>query len=58
MSQDPKEVLPESIYEQCKNTEFWRNLNEEIDENSDADSVEPTINNTEIDDSNTKLIGG
>lgn len=58
VSQDPKEVLPESIYEQCKNTEFWRNLNEEIDENSDADSVEPTINNTEIDDSNTKLIGG
>lgn len=57
VSKDPKEVLPESIYAQCQNTEFWRNLNEEIIEEPDAEKSESVVNTTESDNSDTKLIG-
>jgi sulfotransferase len=32
VSANPKDILPESIYEKSQNAEFWRNLNEEITE--------------------------
>jgi sulfotransferase len=32
VSANPKDILPESIYEKCQNAEFWRNLDEEITE--------------------------
>lgn len=61
ISADPKEILPESIYEICRGTEFWRNMSEEFDE-----STEPSEENTQDsifdqsvkEDDDKKIIGG
>lgn len=49
---DPKEVLPENIYNMCQNMEFWRHLekNDEVDqpEVTDVKEVQTNENNTEL----------
>ena len=32
VSADPKEILPQSVYEKCQGAEFWRNLTEDYTE--------------------------
>ena len=54
VSQDPKEILPESIYEKCQKTEFWRNVNEDFTQAVEESTTnEKTLSN----ENNTKLIG-
>jgi sulfotransferase len=59
VSANPKEILPESIYEKCQNTEFWRNLDQEYDENEQpAPETEESIFDAEVkEDLDTKIIG-
>lgn len=62
ISADPKEILPESVYESCKNTEFWRNMDEEFVDNINNDLEEnlPENNifeNIPKEDDDKKIIG-
>jgi sulfotransferase len=57
VSADPKEILPESILEKCEGAEFWRNLAEAADENTELENGEITDTESTTDD-DTKLIGG
>lgn len=51
---DPAEVLPQSILEQCKGTEFWRNL-EELEEPEESINID---NDSNLEDSmESTLIG-
>jgi sulfotransferase len=56
VSENPKDILPESIYEKCQGAEFWRNLNEDF---TDAPVAEEILDNVEAssNEDNTKLIG-
>jgi sulfotransferase len=54
-STDPKEILPESVIEMCKDAEFWRNLDINIVKETLEDVVTLT-DNTELNDE--RLIGG
>lgn len=49
---NPKEILPEHIYNMCQNMEFWRKVDELEDDSSNSADV-PTSN----DEDDTKLIG-
>lgn len=59
ISKNPKEVLPESIYENCQGTEFWRNAYEDYTEK--AEDFTPNESSADVNPSsnedNTKLIG-
>jgi sulfotransferase len=57
VSADPKEILPESILEKCEGAEFWRNLAEAADENTELENGEITDTESTTDE-DTKLIGG
>lgn len=61
VSADPKEILPESIYENCKGTEFWRNLDEEyVDEElneSDTTNNDNIFEKVPEEMQNEKIIG-
>jgi sulfotransferase len=57
VSGNPKEILPESVYEKCQGAEFWRNLDEDYSEkNEDSTTVDDNIETSSNED-NTKLIG-
>lgn len=63
VSADPKEVLPESVYESCQGTEFWRGMDEEFletDDNTaqDTESLHNSIFDQPASDvESTKIIG-
>jgi sulfotransferase len=57
VSENPKEILPESIYEKCQGTEFWRTMNQEFEEDNVLENAEVSENNASLEDSGTKLIG-
>lgn len=57
---DPVEILPQSILEKCRNTEFWREINKEAPESfedSGDNSDNEVIFQSNNDDSDTKIIG-
>lgn len=58
-SADPKDILPPLVYEQCQGTEFWRDLNTEIDFDKIDETVDSIVNNNESTgvDSTSKFIG-
>lgn len=62
VSADPKEILSQNVLEKCKGSEFWRDIDQEIDlDNLDSeDPVEPTepsIFETKESDNQSKIIG-
>ena len=57
ISSNPKEVLPESVYAQCQNTEFWRNLDEGFDSTETTMSNDNLTENIFTEDTGTKFIG-
>jgi sulfotransferase len=62
ISGNPKEILPETVYEACQGTEFWRNMNDEFEESSE--STEENLQEHNIfednskEDEDKKIIGG
>jgi len=62
VSADPKEVLSEKILAQCRGSEFWRDIDKEIDLDA-TDTVEsvvdeePSIFDTKETDNQSKIIG-
>jgi sulfotransferase len=54
---NPEEFLPESILKACEGSEFWRSIEEDVDnnENTYQESVTEVDNNSST--SNEKLIG-
>jgi sulfotransferase len=52
--QDPKEILPEYIYEKCQGAEFWRDLN--VDYTEEVEDYTTNKNESSNED-DTKLIG-
>ena len=57
ISANPKEVLPESIYKQCQNTEFWRNLNESFETEELSNSDDRSVENIFTEQNESKMIG-
>jgi len=59
VSEDPKDILPQSVYESCQGTEFWRDVDEEFNESTTSmeENLPPNdlFKNKEDDDKN--LIG-
>jgi len=59
VSGDPKDILPQSVYESCQGTEFWRDVDEEFNESTTSmeENLPPNdlFKNKEDDDKN--LIG-
>lgn len=55
VSQNPKEILPESVYEKCQNAEFWRNINEDNTESTTTEDL--LVVDNSLDEDATKLIG-
>jgi sulfotransferase len=60
VSANPKEILSEKILQMCVNTEFWRDINKEVD----YDQLDEANNSEEVDysenfqeENNSKLIG-
>jgi hypothetical protein len=54
---NPEEILPESILKACEGSEFWRSIEEDVDnnENTYQESVTEFDNNSSTSDE--KLIG-
>ena len=57
VSGNPKEILPESVYEKCQGAEFWRNLDEDYAEKNEDSTTVDDIIETPSNEDNTKLIG-
>ena len=57
ISASPEDILPESIYHQCQNTEFWRNLNDSFDTEEINNSDDNSVENLFTEDNTTKIIG-
>lgn len=59
VSADPREILSESILEKCQNVEFWRELNNDQEENEDESEYnDEEVINLEYDNtSESNLIG-
>lgn len=55
VSSSPKDVLPESVYERCQNTEFWRTMNQPISENDETENT--TVENIFTEQTESKMIG-
>lgn len=62
ISANPKEILPETVYEACQGTEFWRNMDDEFDESPDSPEENLEEHNISEDiskeDDDKKIIGG
>lgn len=56
-SADPAEILPEAVLKQCENTEFWRDIKEEYQEDQESDDLDPTTMLNNKDDSENQVIG-
>jgi hypothetical protein len=57
VSGNPKEILPESVYEKCQGAEFWRNLDEDYAENTEDSTTVDDYIETPSNENDTKLIG-
>lgn len=58
VSADPREILPETVWESCQGTEFWRGMNDEFDESSEENLQELDIfQDSPTEDDDKKIIG-
>lgn len=55
ISKNPEDVLSENILQKCENTEFWRTLDDELDE--DEDDLTMTMDDDDDDEDDSNLIG-
>jgi len=54
-SNNPEDILSDDILSRCENTEFWRMLNDEEDD--EIEETQITSNSSDVEEENIKMIG-